>query len=440
MITKLMAGFGRADVTPQLGTRLGGYPEKDRPAEIVNDPLYATSLVLQQGDCKIAIISLDWMLIETEEVDCIRQEVNTRTGIAAMNVTVCATHTHTAVNTISAFGWGDKEKEYIAEVMPRIIDSVVKADQALCSVRVGITTIQSNVGVSRRGVQENNFTGFLGDPTEPYDSTMTVVRLEGVSGPVGTIIHYGAHGTCIGVLRMVSRDWPGVMVDRVEKQTNAPAMFINGTIGDTGPRTSSIYGDGVGFSAGVGDGVIAAMEVGLRAAGDALVAWLSTKEFRDDLVLKTLTKEILLPYAQLPSLEQAERELLACESGKDVWGEPMCNYLYWKHVVEAHAKPLLKNETYFQTITSLGPIAIVPFPGEPFSGIGRRLRRLSPFANTLCAGASNGSKGYFVAREARHRGGYEPWVGRAYKAYLYSENIDDVLVEENLKLLKEMKI
>ncbi len=434
-----MAGFGRTEITPQLGTRLGGYPEKERPAEIINDPLYATSLVLQQGDCKIAIVSLDWLLVEAEEVEHIRQEVRKHTDISKMNVTVCATHSHTTANTISVSGWGNKEQDYIAGVMPQIIESVIKANKTLSPVSVGITSTQSNAGVSRRGIQQNNLTGFLGDPDEPYDSTMTVIRFEGAGGPIGTIIHYGAHATCIGTLRIVSRDWPGVMVDRIEQQVHAPVIFINGTMGDVGPRTNAIYGEGIGFCAGVGDGLIAAMEVGLRAASDALVAWLSIKEFRDDLILKTVTREILLPYAPLPLLDQAKNELMACESGKDEWGDPMCNYQYWKRVVEAYAKPILKDEAYFQTITNIGHIAIVPIPGEPFSSIGRRLRKFSPFAYTLCAGASNGSNGYFVAREARHRGGYEPWVGRGHKTYLYSENIDDVLVGENLKLLKEIK-
>ena len=43
-----------------------------------------------------------------------------------------------------------------------------------------------------------------------------------------------------------------------------------------------------------------------------------------------------------------------------------------------------------------------------------------------------------MTRESLHRGGYEVWVARAFGAYILVENIDDVLVEENLKLLRDL--
>jgi hypothetical protein len=77
-------------------------------------------------------------------------------------------------------------------------------------------------------------------------------------------------------------------------------------------------------------------------------------------------------------------------------------------------------------------------PGEMFSGISLRLRKASPFQYTLCCSVSNGSLGYLVAREARHRGGYEVWVGKSAGPYLLADTIDDALVEQNLNLLKKL--
>jgi hypothetical protein len=66
-----------------------------------------------------------------------------------------------------------------------------------------------------------------------------------------------------------------------------------------------------------------------------------------------------------------------------------------------------------------------------------RIRQGSPFQYTLCCSVSNGSVSYLPTREARHRGGYECWVGRAGGAYLLADTIDDALVEQNLKLLRK---
>ena len=35
-------------------------------------------------------------------------------------------------------------------------------------------------------------------------------------------------------------------------------------------------------------------------------------------------------------------------------------------------------------------------------------------------------------------GGYEPWVGKAYDAYLLADTIDDALVDEQLRLLNHL--
>jgi hypothetical protein len=430
MNSSLFAGVGRSDITPLLGTALAGYPVQDRYAETIRDPLHATALVLRRGNCQVAILSLDWILIEAEEVAEIRRLVHEATGIAPANVTVAVIQSHSAPRTFSAWGWGDKDRAYVNSVLPRIVDAVVQAVANLQPAQVGIGTTSSDVGINRRQIRPDHKVVLGVNPWGPYDPTMTVLRFEGAKGPLATLVHYGAHPTVFhGKSRAVSRDWPGIMVDRLEALTGAPALFINGAVGDVAPRTN--------FMAAVGDGESALLEVGTRAATDALRAYRSIKELRD-LDLAVLTDEILLPYRPLADLAEAQRQLAAAEAGKEQWGQSMCDYRHWQAVVNAHAAPPQPGVAFTQTITQLGPVALVPFPGEPFSEIVLRLRDDSPFQHTLCASTTNGSLGYFVTRESLHRGGYEVWVGKAYGAYILAENVDDVLIEANLKLLGEL--
>jgi hypothetical protein len=219
------------------------------------------------------------------------------------------------------------------------------------------------------------------------------------------------------------------MMDRVEKVTGAPVLFINGAFGDVAPRTNV---GGV-----VGDGAPAATEVGLRAASDALRAWREIREFRD-LELQTFTRSFSLPHAPLPPREEAARRAQEYSDGENAWGARHAEWSYWNAVLAAHEQEPVPERAWQQTVTRLGPIALVPFAGEIFAEIALRLKRLSPFAHTLCAGTSNGSHGYYVTREARARGGYEPWVAKAYGAYILADDIDDVLVRENNKLLREL--
>jgi hypothetical protein len=134
------------------------------------------------------------------------------------------------------------------------------------------------------------------------------------------------------------------------------------------------------------------------------------------------------------------RQLDAHAAGRDSKrGPEACEWQHWDSVRLAHQAPVEVGYHFGQTITALGSLAIVPFPGEIFSEIALRLKLASPFPHTLCAGSANGSLGYLATREARGRGGYEVWVGRAYGPYLLADDIDDVLVRENLELLERLR-
>ncbi len=424
----LSAGFAAADITPPLGSRLYGYPNPDRTADELWDPLYARALVWEQDGLVAGWVVLDWCMVEEAEVAAIREAVAAAIGMTPAHLTVGAIQTHSGPATQSAAGWGDRDQVYLDSVRPRIVETVAQAYAQRQPVRVGVGTTYSEVGVNRREIREDHTIALGVNPWGPFDPTMTVLRFEGADGPVATVVHYGAHPTAQGAVRAVSRDWPGVLVDRLEKVTGGPAMFINGAVGDVGPR--------VNLNGTTGDGLEASREVGYRAAGDATRAWRQISDLRE-VALSVLVEDLLLPYAPLPPLDEALRQLNAAEPQRDRWGAGRCEWCYWQSVVEAHQRPLPPGRTYTQTVTRLGPVALVPLPGEPFAEILLRLRHRSPFEHTLCASTTNGAMGYFVTREARARGGYEVWVAKAFGAYLPAENLDDVLVAENLRLLRQ---
>ncbi len=432
----LKAGFGRTDITPELGVRLGGYGVEERPAEEIFDNLHSTTVVLEQDKLRTVIINLDWICIEEDIVEKIRSSINKNTRITKEHISVCTIHSHSVPNTLNFWGWGTREQEYIDSVLPEISRSVDIALEDLQEVEVGVAETESLVGVNRRSVNEDGKVCFRGDPNGSFDPVMTVMQFKNKNGNSGFIVHYGAHCTAMGTNRLVSRDWTGIMKDRIESQFKAPVLFLNGAIGDVGPRTNRLLGNG--FSAGAGDGIESVREVGYRAATDALRALISIKEWRNDLKLNVLVEDIFIPYAPLEPLEKAESDKAEWEPRKDEFGTPMCEYMHACSVIEAHKKAPQKGRNFTQTITQIGPIAIVPMPGEMFSGISLRIRQQSPFQYTLCCSVSNGSLSYLPTREARHRGGYETWVGKAAGPYLLADNIDDALVEENTKLLNKM--
>ena len=427
--TKLHGGFARTDITPELGTLLMGYPDPNRKAESIRDSLEANALVLKQGEATAVLISLTICILDDADVESMRRGICEQTGIDVHDIVISTTQTHSAPCTMECWGWCDKDQTYIDLLMAQSIKAARQASANLKEIQVGIGTTTSDVGVNRRAIMEDHSVGLGYNSWGVYDPEMTTICLRSAEGPLATLIHYGAHPTVLpSKSKVISRDWPGVMIDRVEELSGAPAIFINGAVGDIAPR-SNILG-------AVGDGEEALLEVGTRAGMDAMRAIRSIREFRH-LELSVTTGSYPLPYRPLPPKDDALRHLAEAEPERNEYGRGMCEYKHWRAVVKAQEAPPVPQKTYLQVILRLGPAALVPFPGEPFAEIVLRLRVLSPAQYTLCASTSCGSNGYFVTRESLHRGGYEVWVARAMGAYILAENIDDVLVEENVKLLRQ---
>ena len=102
-------------------------------------------------------------------------------------------------------------------------------------------------------------------------------------------------------------------------------------------------------------------------------------------------------------------------------------------VAEAARIVKLKNgpEKYEFTINalSLGDIALVFFPGEPFVEIGRRVIAESPFKMTLACAITNGGGTYFPTTAAFEEGGYE------VRSSSLKKGVDNLLVEGSAELL-----
>ena len=87
-------------------------------------------------------------------------------------------------------------------------------------------------------------------------------------------------------------------------------------------------------------------------------------------------------------------------------------------------------------------------PYDPTMTAIRFVRDGKPYADILHYGAHptaigkmpdiNGSIDYIATRDSLHRGGYEVQVAKAFSPYLLAENIDDILIGENLRLLRKL--
>ena len=445
MKEQFRAGVGRAKITPPLGTKLYGYAFQ-RAATKVNDDLNVTALAAEQGETKAILISADVVSIGTPLKDKIADMISKETGVPAKNISISTIHTHSGPAMKTSKGWGSADESFIDEIfVPQTIAAAKEAVASLTPAVMGVGTTRSEVGVNRREMTQDGKIILGQNPYGIFDPTMTVVSFKTPEGdPIANFVHYGCHGTSAGRNIEITRDWPGVMIDRMEIETGALTLFFNGGEGDVGPRlsngqTTGDTRDWTKTDEPTGD-IRYVYELGSVAAVDAVRAYKSIKEF-SEVEFMAESDVLKLPYDPQWSREDAEKRLAELEAKDKLIEVENREYAKVAAIVDMYKNgvPFETHKEIEQTIFAFNSVAFVPFHFEFFSEIGLRMRKHSPFAHTLCTCNTNGSDFYIPTEDQLVRGGYEIDVFRLANVYKLVDNTDTVLVNENMKILRRMK-
>ena len=87
------AGADRTDITPELGILIVG-SFSPTPAKAVHDPLYARTLVLDDGTTRLAFVIVDNVGLPQFVCDEAKRLITERSGLPRSHVLISSTHTH----------------------------------------------------------------------------------------------------------------------------------------------------------------------------------------------------------------------------------------------------------------------------------------------------------------------------------------------------------
>ena len=429
----LLCGAAREKITPVIGAHLSGY-SPDVVSTNVHDDLTATAVAFSDGNNTMLLISVTVCDINTELDMELRRKISEKCNVPAENIILAAIHTHSGPNVCGSEGWGAIDHEYVNTIfLPALLKVSSDAVARMVPSELGTASGKSDVGINRRQQNRGGSISLGQNPWGSYDPTMTVITVRSLSDKKGIVnlIHYGCHGTACGISGDISRDWAGVMIDRLEEVTGTLTAFINGAEGDVGPLlTNGQTG---------GDGNIKYVEEhGAYAAFDAVRI---AREIRSFSVPEMKLKHgiVKLHYQKLPPLDEVNRELKAIG---DPTGLYNIGYLKYQHLVKV--KKLLEgksdgwpDEYTYSTMTAIiGDTVILPFPYEIFSEISLRLRAYSGYQNTLCLSCANGYNSYLPTEDQLCRGGYEVDSFRYTSLHALADNTDENIINEMLRILE----
>ena len=433
---RFLAGAAKTVITPKLGTRLYGYPS-DRFATTIHDDLTATAVAVSNGTETAVLISVTVCSVPEAICQRVKALVEAKTGVS--NLIISATHTHSGPALTTTPGWGDADNSYIDDIfLPGLEKAICDAIGSMEDAKLGIGEIETRTGINRRQLNEQGKVSLGRNPLGIYDPRMRVITFIAAdeSHTIGTIVHFGAHGTASGGPHPdspVTRDWSGVMTDRIEWMSDAPCAFLDGAEGDVAPRDYARYKK---HGERPLDTVQQAMEIGGMAATDAAEAYLNIDKYFVP-TLQVQTGTIALPYEPLPGVEVIKENLQRLEGKEDSFSNYERNH--WQKALDAIDKEPETALTYPQVLVKIGPVVFVPHPFEIFTAISMRLDHFSPVPYTLSLSNANGTNGYLPNKEEILRGGYEIWSSRYRYAYLLTEDADTEIINQNLALIKKMQ-
>lgn len=431
-MTEFKIGAARENTTPHIGTLLYGY-RPDLESKSVHDNLSVTAMAVSDDNNTAVMITAEIGDINNELCEHIRNTISEKCNIPYENIMISSTHTHSAPNLSGVVGWGDIDADYYNNIfLPAVIKASANAINNMNPAEIAVGVTKSEVGINRRQQHQNGEIGLGQNPHGCFDPNMTVVAIRNAETKEGilNLIHYGCHGTASGLTDAITRDWSGVMIDRLEKESHTLTAFWNGAVGDVGPRLTNGETTGnIGYM----------VELGGVAASDVIRAYNSKGGYHKG-KLKIFKDTVHLPCAKMLTLDEVESKLAEYKEPENLINIQRLEYEHYKELNDflVNGDEEIKTEFNFQqTIISLGDIVFIPFPFEMFSEIVMRLREYSPYPYTLCLSCTNGYNVYLPSEDQLCRGGYE--VGCFMYGHLFplADNTDHNIINENLRIINE---
>ena len=210
---------------PETPLYIAGYMNGEPIADVL-DLQRANAVWLGTNDNEgMLLIGVDCVALASDTVDEIRARLaDFCHEVGCASVAVYATHTHAGIDTLGL--WGPLAQDgKNAEFLENVISSAVTAAKNAYANR--------KQGALYFG--QNDAEGMQYDSRDPavYDENLYQLRFAPTDGGNGVrLVWFGAHAESLrGANLYLSRDFPGVMSDRIKAETGDDMLFIPGAIG-----------------------------------------------------------------------------------------------------------------------------------------------------------------------------------------------------------------
>lgn len=454
-----LAGAARLEITPDYPVHLGGAVGVYRPARYIADPLYAHALILQLGERKLCIVSLDLVIITRDCADRIRLAAVERFGFDYDAVMVHAIQTHTAPGLgrfmvdkdFTGFP-EDKhwiqggEPRYDEMVISRAIEAIAEAARQVQPVTAGVGSgIEGRYAFNRRAINRDGsismpWKQWAGGPTGPtwiryiegpIDPEVGVLFLRGNNlQPVATLLSYTCHPVHVFPKLAVSADWPGAWEEAMcASYGSGIHMVLNGCCGNINPWPP-FDPDYVEDHQAMGQALASMSRKIIDTLEDVPPTHLDWKTIHLKIPFRPVPQDSLNDIQAILDAQEGPRWANAEETQvDDDWMTAASIYSAW---LQAKREGVFDYEIQ---VFRIGDVVFVGLPGEPFVEGQLRIKLASPAIQTYVVHMINQYVGYIPIEEAIARGGHEGHV--RYWSKLVPEALE-MIVDAAIGLVNDL--
>ena len=449
-MNQLHVGFGRVNITPSMGTPIGGYYVV-RLADQVKDELEANAVAFALGDTKAILISADISGLFTQFSEPLCQYISEKTGVPADHIFITCTHTHTGPEVnLNRKIVPEKQEEYFTFFRTRMCDAAMFALNDLKPAKMGwgvgqapgiafVRRFRMKDGSTRTnpGINNPDVLAPIGD----VDERVGVLRFDREGGETIVLANIGIHPDTVGGCG-ISGDWPAFTRRILEKTIdNTRCVLLNGCQGDVNHvNTAPAPGQNNDLTMDFDDcmrGYGHARHMGMTVAGAVMQVYSKVAYIPADSL--HVMKQVVEHPSNMPSPEdmpEAHRINNLHIAGKDD-ELPYEGMMLTTIVAEAERMVQLEHGPakfdLCMGVLTIGNVALAGIPGEPFTAIGRAIKNAPGWDLVMPICCTNGYEGYFPTMDAYLEGGYEA------RSSIFKAGVAESVAENAVRMLNEVR-
>lgn len=425
----MQLGKIETNITPPIPIVLGGYADRKKPAKNVNKSLKARIIYLKSNDSEYVLISIDILLLNKNLIDDIKNRAFKLVNIPEKNILISCTHTHSGPATHYMHNLNldldYPDQVYIKWLEKTLAGSILRAKSNTEKVYLShIADKIDDIGKNRH------------NPDSSIDNQLIILAFKNKNNKLKAVLfNYACHPTVLGSDNYsIHPDFPGEAIEKLNKlYPKTIFAFFNGSAGDVSTRFTRRK-----------QTLKEAERLGNILAAKIFSLINKTDDFKEDINIMSKQIKLKVPIKSYPDQKKINKKIKESKNELDNLRKKNINNSALRIAktklegaeIQKHLASLSEklDDIAEINIWKIEKTILVTIPGELFSKLSLKLKKLFPDTKIMVFGYTNGYLGYIPSKSAYQEEIYES-LSTPIKAGFGGEIIErsSMIIEKLLK-------